>query len=125
MSRVRVTITVPEEVLEAVDRRAAELDRSRSRLIVDALRRYVAEPEVSAARVREPAATYVAGLGPGRLAQLEADLALTPEERVLLAQQTAAIGAERRRGAPLRHRVVVFDRIEDFFTWERREAIDL
>ena len=85
----------------------------------------MSEPAESVGAVREPPATYGAGLGPGRLAQLEADLALTPEERVLLAHQTAVIGAGRRRGAPLRHRVVVFDRIVDFFVWERREAIDL
>lgn len=125
MSRARVTITIPENLLEAVDRMAVEHDRSRSRLVVDALRRYVSQPGASAAVVREAPAAYVEGLGPTRQAQLEADLALTPEERVILAQQTATLGAVRRRGAPLRRRVLVFDRSEDFFDWERWEALDL
>lgn len=127
MPRARVTITIPEDLLEATDRVAAERDRSRSGLIVDALRRYVTEPAPSplAPSVRETPAAYVPGLGASRQAQLEADLALTPGERVLLAQRTAAIGEMRRRGAPLRRRVLVFDRHEDFFDWERWEAIDL
>lgn len=127
MSRARITITIPEDLLEATDHLATELDRSRSRLIVDALRRYVSQPEASAsaATVREAPAVYLPGLGPGRQSQLEADLALTPEERVVIAQQTAAVGELRRRGSPLRRRVIVFDRSEDFFDWERWEALDL
>lgn len=125
MFRARVTITIPEDLLEAADRMAADLDRSRSRLIVDALRRYVSQAEGRPTLVREPPTTYVGVLGPARQAQLEADLALTPEERVLRAQQTAAVGDIRRRRTPLRRRVVAFDRTEDFFAWERWEAIDL
>ncbi len=39
MPKARVTITIPEELLAAADRRARELDRSRSWVIADTLQR--------------------------------------------------------------------------------------
>lgn len=125
MPLARVTITIPDDLLEAADRKAAELDRSRSWLLVEALRRYLVQGARKGSMVREPSASYLAGLGPGRQAQLEADLALSPEERVRLAQETAEIRAGLRRRSPLRHRIMAFDRLEDFFDWEKREAIDV
>ena len=44
MAFARIAITLPKDVLAAADRRAKELDRSRSRLIVDAIRAYLASP---------------------------------------------------------------------------------
>src|SRR5256885_13079546 len=82
MALARISITLPKDVLAAADKRARALDRSRSWLIVEAIRAYVA---AAPAQVRETAATpYAAtspGLGPLRLAQLESDLRLTPERR--------------------------------------------
>jgi len=123
MAFKRISITLPKDVLEAADRRARALDRSRSWVIVEAIRAYVA---ASASQVRESAPpTYAVtsrGLGPLRLAQLESDLRLTPERRVRAAEETARLG-ERVGGGPRRspQRVLSFDRYEDYVDWKRKE----
>jgi hypothetical protein len=119
MTTVRVTITIPGDLVEAADRRAAEEHRSRSWVLAEALRAYLTPAARGARSLAPPAA---AGLGPSRHAQLEADLALSPEERVRLAEQTALVRPpDQRRGR--RDQVLTFDRLEDFFAWEKREAI--
>jgi predicted transcriptional regulator len=115
----RITITIPDELIGQADRKAAALDRSRSWVLVDALRRYLAAP---VAAVREPSVDYAAGLDAARAAQLAADLRMTPEERVLAAERTLRVDAQRGR-APLHDRVLSFDRYEDYLDWERREAV--
>jgi hypothetical protein len=57
------------------------------------------------------------GLGPSRLAQLTHDLQLTPEQRVLAAEETLQQTATRRR--PRRHHVLTFDRYEEFLDWKK------
>lgn len=112
----RISITLPKDVLEAAGRRARALNRSRSWLIVEAVRAYLA---ASPAQVREPAP----GLGPQRLAQLESDLRLTPEQRVRSAEEMARLG-ERVRGASRpANRLIAFDRYEDYVEWKRKEHI--
>jgi hypothetical protein len=50
------------------------------------------------------------------MTQLARDLALTPEERVRAAEETLrATPAETSRT----HRVMAFDRYEDFLEWQR------
>lgn len=147
----RITITIPETLLRAADERAQALDRSRSWVVVDALRRsleeagpgpkqgegtYRAEPPAAfvAERQAEPAApatqrvaepanatrTHAARLGPYRRAQLEADLRLPIEQRVREAELAARV--TELRTTPLRsHRVLTFDRYEDYLEWERWE----
>lgn len=115
----RISITIPDELIEQADRKAAALERSRSWVLVDALRRYLAEP---AAEVHQPTVSYATGLDPSRAAQLAADLRLTPEERVLAAERTLLVDAERRR-SPLNDRILTFDRYEDYLEWQRRDAI--
>ena len=124
MAFTRISITLPREILAAADRRARALDRSRSWLIAEAIRAFVAE---SPSQVREPAATRYGvtspGLGPQRLAQLESDLRRTPEERVRAAEETARLGEHvqgRRRRGPS-HRLLSFDRYEDYVEWKRHE----
>lgn len=121
MSLTRISITIPPELVEAADRRAAAMDRSRSWLVVEALRSYLNRTKGGA--VREPAVAYRPGLNEHRLQQLEADLALSTEERVALAEQTALV-AQLRGRPPQRDRIVGFDRLEDFLAWERREGLD-
>lgn len=122
MALKRISITLPKDVLEAADRRARALDRSRSWLIVEAVRAYLT---ASPSHVREPAGAPYAvtspGLGPQRLAQLQSDLRLTPERRVRAAEETARLGELVRgsRGRP--HRVLSFDRYEDYIDWKRKE----
>lgn len=122
MAFKRISITLPKDVLEAADRRARALDRSRSWLVVEAIRAYVA---AAASQVREstpaPYAGTSPGLGPLRLAQLQSDLRLTPERRVSAAEESARLG-ERVRGAGVpSHRLLSFDRYEDYVTWKRKE----
>lgn len=131
MSYARISITLPEPLLVAADRRAGELDRPRSWVVAEALRTYLGatdaspRPRAAASRVREPSMSYDSphrpGIGPSRLAQLEADLALTPEERVLDAERTARAVPDRPR--PAVSRLLVFDRYEDYLDWKRREDI--
>jgi predicted transcriptional regulator len=117
----RITITISPELLEAADRRAGELSRSRSWVLAEALGRYLSSGEEPTTRVAEPTATYAPGLGPSRQAQLVADLELTPEERVLIAEQTALI-ADLRGRRRSHDQVLTFDRYEDFLDWKDREA---
>jgi hypothetical protein len=133
MSYARISVTLPESLLIAADQRASELDRPRSWVVAEALRAFLAAPDESlprqaaASRVREPSVSYGSplrpGLGPSRLAQLEADLALTPEERVLDAERTARAVPDRPGQAV--SRLLVFDRYEDYLDWKRREDITL
>ena len=122
MALTRISITLPRDVLAAADRRARALDRSRSWLIVEAIRAYLAG---SPSQGREPAATPYGvtspGLGPLRLAQLESDLRLTPERRIRAAEETARLGERVRgtRGRP--DRILSFDRYEDYVDWKRKE----
>lgn len=122
MTRTRVTITIRPELLELADRRASARDRSRSWVFEQAVKAYLGTDESGGIVSREPTTTYAPGLGATRQAQLEADLALTPDERVRIAEETARIGAPSGpRGQ--RDRVIMFSRWEDFLDWERREGI--
>lgn len=122
MAFTRVSITLPRDVLAAADRRARALDRSRSWLIVEAVRAYLSD---SPSRVREPTPTPYGvtspGLGPLRLAQLESDLRLTPERRVRAAEESARLGELVRKSHGRRHQVLSFDRYEDYVAWKRTE----
>lgn len=124
MAYARVSLTLPKALLAAVDRRAKELDRSRSWLIAAALTAYLAIPAAAgrAASVREsrpPAYGVSPGLGEQRLDQLRSDLSLTPEQRVLEAERTAQAAV----APPTRWTgVLTFDRFEDYLMWKRREA---
>lgn len=115
----RIAITLPAETLEAADRRAAAIDRPRSWVIAEAIRAYTA---TAVTAERRPAAAPDEPLGPSRMAQLTADLRLTPEERVIAAEETARATGLRRRGRV--QRVVGFDRYEDYLEFKRRDAID-
>jgi hypothetical protein len=85
--------------------------------VAEALREYLA-----ARAVREPARhPYEAGLGASRHAQLEADLALTPEQRVRESERTA-LEAALVRDVPVSRRVLQFDRYEDYLDWKNREG---
>ena len=121
MPLTRISITIPKELVEAADRKVAELDRSRSWLLVEALRRYLSAPVTAA---HEPQASHGFGLGASRQAELHADLALTPEQRVMAAEQTRLV--EELRGIePRRERLETFDRYEDYLAWRQQDAIRL
>ena len=119
----RIAITLPQEMLEAADQRAVELDRPRSWVIAEAIRAYTAQPVNSSGA--EPSAgrgSWEERLGPSRVAQLSADLRLTPEERVIAAEETARATPGRGRGRV--QRVIGFDRYEDYLDFKRRDGLD-
>lgn len=123
----RIAITLPPEVLEAADRLASRLDRSRSWVVAEAVRRF--DQDESPARapglLREPRAGYQAMLSPGlghlRQAQLEADVRLTPAERVRAAEETARLSQHLRPA--LGQQLLCFDSPEEYLAWKRREAV--
>lgn len=128
----RVSVTVPAEVLKAADAAARRLDRSRSWVVAEALRRYEAagagrEPEARAA----PAATHEPGTPPyaarpgldeQRLAQLESDLRLTPEQRVREAQDAVEL-AFRLHPPPRAAQILAFESYEDFLDWREKDLL--
>lgn len=130
MRLTRISITIPQSLVRETAQRAKSLDRSRSWVVVDALRRYLAEPEArggGASRLTEPSEDPFAvgrspGLGPSRRAQLAADLQLTPEARVKEAEHTARV-AELRRPRGRVDRVLTFDRYQDYLVWDRWENV--
>ena len=124
----RIAITLPPEVLAAADRLARRLDRSRSWVVAEAVRRFVQEDSSSPdpASLREPRSSYAAapyspGLGHLRLVQLEADLRLTPGERVRAAEEMARL--TRRLRLASGEQVLCFDSPEDYLAWKQRDAV--
>ncbi|MGH7669838.1 MAG: ribbon-helix-helix protein, CopG family [Gemmatimonadaceae bacterium] len=122
MSIARISITIPASLVKQADREARRRKRSRSWLIAEAVQRYLTEAPSSEAMREPPSAPYASGLGEQRLAQLRADLRLTPEARVKEAERTA------RAAQPSGHatygrvtRVVGFERYEDYLDDKRRE----
>lgn len=103
----RISLTIPPDLLRRADRIAKAEGRSRSWVLSDAMRR-MAEPEPA----RLPR------LDESRRGMLKADLALSPTERVLMAERTSREVPVRRFGALF----VTFDRVEDYLEWKRREA---
>lgn len=120
----RVAITLPEKDLLAADRLAHSLDRSRSWVIAEAIRRYAAAAATPAIRVPTSGRYAVSaptasrhGLGESRLAQLVSDMALTPEERIRAAEETLRMS--ERQETPRAHTVRAFDRYLDYLDWKR------
>ena len=119
----RIAITLPQEVLAAADRLARRLDRSRSWVIAEAIRRLEVQAGCEKSMVRETGVSPYSGqpgLGPSRLAQLEADLSLSPEERVKAAEETARVDRYLRpaRGDQL----LFFDELDSYVHWKQRQA---
>ncbi len=108
----RIAITLPAADLAAADRMATSQDRSRSWIIAEAVRRYARTFDAPEAVAPAPS-----GLGASRLAQLTRDMALTPEARVRLAEETVRL-TESRDGRRT-NTLVAFDHYEDFLNWQR------
>jgi hypothetical protein len=113
---VRVTCTVPAEVLRSADRLAARLDRSRSWVVTEAIRRLVAEPGAIAAAA-PPQGLRRAFLA-AEQARLTSDLAMTPAERVRISEAMARTAPAGRR-EPQHSRVMQFDTYESYLDWKR------
>jgi hypothetical protein len=117
MPFARIAITLPRDILAAADRRAKALDHSRSRVIVDALRAYLASP----AAVREEARPAYGSdpIGSARRAQLERDLARSPTERLRQAETANRLARARRPRRGRRQQIIAFDSYEDFWEWKK------
>jgi hypothetical protein len=118
---VRISCTVPEDVLAEADRIAAHEDRSRSWVISEALRRY-GEPGTDSRLVREPTGHpyAAAAIAEARDRQLVANLRLTPTERLARAEDLLQFAREvhpRTRRA----QIIGFGTLEDFAAWKAEE----
>ncbi len=109
---VRVTCTIPAEVLRAADRVAARLDRSRSWVVSEALRRLDADVEPG------PPPALRRAFRVAERSRLERDLALTPADRVRLSEKIARSAPAAGR-KPRRDRVLQFDTFEAYLDWKR------
>lgn len=133
--QTRITITIPEELVKAADARAKALDRSRSWILVEALRQYLSALD-SARTVREPTAPPLedaktrtptpvdaaAEVAESRRHRLRAEMALPPLERLRRAEELARLGQsspQRRAGA----QVIGFDSYEDYYEWKKKRLI--
>jgi len=121
MAFTRISMTLPRDVLVAADRRARALDRSRSWLIVEAIRAYLATPLAAPAGVREPdAPAYgVQEVAAARRRHLAADLKRSPAERLRRAEELVRVARQVRPRRGQRQQVIGFDTYEDFYEWKR------
>ena len=116
MAYSRIAITLPKDVLVSLDRRTRELHRSRSGVIADAIRAFLAGPAV----VREPRPAYGADdVGTARREQLERDLARSPAERLRAAEAAARLARSRRPKRGAVQQIIGFDSYEDFYAWKK------
>lgn len=124
MTLARISITIPRRLVAEADLLARKLDRPRSWVVTQAVQQYLERGEDHGATgpaVREVPRGPHYKLGPGeyRLAQLEADLRLTPEERVREAEGTARQSELSHRESGWQ-RLLVFERYDNYLAWERR-----
>jgi len=135
--QARITITIPEELVQAADARARSLDRSRSWVLVEALRQYLQAGPRSGG-VREPAVAYApsapqtpradapvdvaAEVAASRTRRLQAELALAPLERLKRADELGRLGrTSMPTGASAQ--VVGFDQYDDYYQWKKTRLI--
>lgn len=113
MALKRISITLPKDVLEAADRRAAALDRSRSWVVSEAIRAYAREVV---------APTGVQEVADARRHHLRTDLKRTPEERLRRAEGLGKLARQARPRRGQRRQVVGFDSYEDFYEWKKARS---
>ncbi len=128
-TKKRITITLPPDLIIAAERRAEELDRSRSWVVAEALRAHLAPGEgltpspPGGAVAEAPAAAYAAAeLAEARRSRLRAEVALPPEERLRRAEE---LGRLARRAQPRGPRsvIIIFDSYEDYYEWRKSRLI--
>lgn len=117
---VRITITLPKELLVAADARATRLDRSRSWVVAEALREQLTG---GANTVRDPAVTYAAReVADARRRHLKTDLRLPPEERLRRAEELGRLARSAQRRGP-RQQIIGFNSYEDYYEWRKTRLI--
>jgi hypothetical protein len=120
----RISITLPREVLAAADREAKRLDRSRSWVVAEAVRRYAGEPGAGSGQIAGPAppAYAAAEVAEARRRHLAADLRLSLAERLRHAEELVQL-AWHVHGRRHRAQVIGFDSYEDFYEWKRKAQL--
>jgi hypothetical protein len=118
MALKRISITLPKDVLEAADKRARALDRSRSWVIVEAIRAYVAAA-LSRVRESDAPAYAVEEVADARRRHLVADLKRSPAERLRRVEDLVRVARQARPRRAPREQVIGFDSYEDFYEWKR------
>ena len=134
MALTRISMTIPLALLKAADRRAKALRRSRSWVIVEALREFLGEQGSQGSQGREgsqgAAVREVVGhpyaaaaeIAEGRRGRLRAELALPPAERLRRGWELGQLGRERQpRGR--RVQVIAFEHYEDYYEWKKGRLI--
>ena len=121
MPLTRISITVPKDLVTAADCRARELDRSRSWVLTEALRGYLASGPVI---VREPTVPYDASadVAEARRRRLLDDLQLSPAERLRATDELVRLSRMVREPRALRAQVIGFDSYDDFYEWKKAQA---
>src|SRR2546421_579908 len=122
MAFTRVSITLPRDVLAAADRRARGLERSRSWLVVEALRAYPATPAGSpSGGGAGPGAPgdAVRGVAAARRRHRGAYLKRSPAGRLRRGEQPARLARQVRPRGGRRQQLIGFDSYEDFYEWKR------
>lgn len=119
---------MPEGVLAEADRLAGELDRSRSWIVAEAVRRMIDETKTKGAKrantVKEDLQPPYGGpaeaalVADARWRHMLHDLRLTPEERLRRAEDMVDLWRDVRGDRPRRHQIIGFDTYEDFYRWK-------
>lgn len=124
MALARVTVTLPAPILKEADRRAKALERSRSWVVAEALRRLLDAPNPAVVRevATAPYAVPAADMERARLRHLEAELALSPAERLERAEELGRLARSRQRRGR-RHQVIGFESWEDYDLWKTAQRI--
>ena|SRR5258706_102383 len=119
MALKRISITLPKDVLDAADKRARALDRSRSWVIVEAIRAYVAAPAGFRVREADVPGYAVEEVADARRRHLVADLKRSPAERLRRVEDLVRVARQVRPKRVRREQVIGFDSYEDFYEWKR------
>jgi hypothetical protein len=121
MAFARIAITLPRDLLAATDRRAKELDRSRSRVVAEALRAYLARHTV----VREASrSTYGADeFGAAARSQLQSDLHKTPAERLRHSEEVTRLARSLHPKRAARQQIIGFDSYDEFYEWKKSNRV--
>lgn len=132
MTYSRISVTLPEDLLIAADRKAEELERPRSWVVAEALRTYLAHasevqlgrgPSVrSVASEPAPEPYAAAEVAEARLRHLEAELRLPPAERLRRAEELGRL-ARGRQHRGRRHQIIGFDTYEDYYEWKKARLV--
>jgi len=126
MVYARTSITLPNALLAAVDRRAKALDRPRSWVIAEAVRQWLdsAPAPVGQSSVREPPADPygAAEVADARRRHLVAELRLTPAERLRRAEGLGRLARTHQRRSQ-RVQIIGFDTYEDYYEWKKARRV--